>query len=327
MKKIQKIHAELEIDVREEAGQMSETVRTDKSVASFLNYLTVEKNCSPLTVSNYRRDIQVFTAYMSDKGYSNFAWPSLTVLQIRGYLAYMSDKNFARRTIARRISALRSFYKYLVREGKVTQNPFTKVRSPKLDKRLPSFLEEGEINEILDLPDQNTALGLRDQVVLELLYATGCRVSELVGLKLSSVDTGNLFVLLHGKGNKERIVPIGHKCRAALLAYYKNSRSQLMAKYQVAEHQKVLVNSRGGALTDRSVRRILDKYVQSLALRKHVSPHTIRHTFATHLLEHGADLRTVQELLGHANLSTTQIYTHVTTERIASVYKKNFPRA
>jgi integrase/recombinase XerC len=327
MRKIQKIHAELEIDVRKGAGQMSEAMKTDKSVSSFLNYLTVEKNCSPLTVSNYQRDIQIFLTYLSGKGFTDFAWPSLTVLQIRSYLAYMNDENFARRTIARRISSLRSFYKYLVREGKIAQNPFTRVRSPKLDKRLPSFLEEGEINEILDLPDQSTALGLRDQVVLELLYATGCRVSELVGLKLSSVDTGNLFVLLHGKGNKERIVPIGHKCRSALLAYYKESRSLLMAKYQVPEHQKVLVNSRGGALTDRSVRRILDKYVRSLALRKHVSPHTIRHTFATHLLEHGADLRTVQELLGHANLSTTQIYTHVTTERIASVYKKNFPRA
>lgn len=306
---------------------MSEAVPTEPVVVSFLNYLTVEKNCSPLTVTNYRKDIQVFQTYLAAKGFADFTWPSLTVLQIRGYLAYMSDQQFARRTIARRISSLRSFYKYLVREGKIAQNPFTKVRSPKLDKRLPSFLEEGEINEILDLPDQSSPLGLRDQVVLELLYATGCRVSELVGLKLSSVDTGNLFVLLHGKGNKERIVPIGHKCRTALLAYYKESRRVLMAKYQVAEHQKVLVNSRGGALTDRSVRRILDKYVRALALRKHVSPHTIRHTFATHLLEHGADLRTVQELLGHANLSTTQIYTHVTTERIASVYKKNFPRA
>ena len=306
---------------------MSDMDKLSGPVSAFLNYLTVEKNCSSLTVSNYKRDIQIFREYLTGKGFKNFSWPTLTVLQIRGYLAFMNDQNFARRTIARRISSLRSFYKYLVREGHIAQNPFTKVRSPKLDKRLPSFLEEVEISEILDLPDQTTFLGLRDQVALELLYATGCRVSELVGLKLSDVDTGNLFVLLHGKGNKERIVPIGHKCRAALLTYYQHSRRELMSKYHVTEHQMVLVNSRGGPLTDRSVRRILNKYVQALAIHKHVTPHTIRHTFATHLLEHGADLRTVQELLGHANLSTTQIYTHVTTERIASVYKKNFPRA
>lgn len=296
-------------------------------VASFLNYLSVEKDCSPLTISNYQRDIRCFEEFLAGKDIKIFDWPKLTVLTIRSYLVYMNEKQFARRTIARRISSLRSFYKYLVREGVIAQNPFTKVRSPKLDKRLPTFLEEVEISEILDLPDKQDPLGMRDQVALEILYATGCRVSELVGLKLASVDTGNMFVLLHGKGNKERIVPIGHKCKAALLDYYKNSRPVLMEKYHVAEHQQVLVNSRGGPLTDRSVRRILDKYVKALSIQKHVSPHTIRHTFATHLLEHGADLRTVQELLGHANLSTTQIYTHVTTERIASVYKKNFPRA
>lgn len=295
-------------------------------VDGFLNYLTVEKDCSPLTIANYRRDIRIFEAYVDSKGLSDFTWPQLTVLQIRSYLAYMSEKKFARKTIARRISSLRSFYKYLVREGKVSQNPFTKVRSPKLDKRLPSFLEETEISSLLDLPDRSL-LGLRDQAVLELLYATGCRVSELVGLDLHSLDLDNLFVLLRGKGSKERIVPIGHKCREALQLYFKECRGTLLAKYHTAEHGKVLVNSRGGPLTDRSVRRIINKYVTMMALHKHVSPHTIRHTFATHLLDHGADLRTVQELLGHANLSTTQIYTHVTTERITTVYKKNFPRA
>lgn len=257
---------------------------------------------------------------------ADFTWEGLTVLSIRSYLAFLNEKEYARRTVARRISSLRSFYKYLVREGKVQQNPFTKVRTPKLDKRLPTFLEEVEIDDILALPDKSL-LGLRDQAVLEMLYATGCRVSELVGLTLNSVDLSNLFVLLLGKGNKERLVPIGHTCRDALKVYYARSRAVLMAKYQVKEHQHVFVNNRGGVLTDRSVRRILDKYVSALSLQKHVSPHTIRHTFATHLLEHGADLRAVQELLGHANLATTQIYTHVTTERINSVYHDNFPRA
>ena len=295
-------------------------------VQAFLNYLLVEKNCSPLTIANYERDIKAFVDFYRVKAGTDFTWAGLTVLQIRSYLAFLNATNYARRTVARRISSLRSFYKYLVREGRVEQNPFTKVRTPKLDKRLPTFLEEVEIDEILALPDKSL-LGLRDQAVLEMLYATGCRVSELVGLTLNSVDLSNMFVLLLGKGNKERLVPIGHSCRSALQVYYLQSRAVLMDRYRVAEHKHVFVNNRGGKLTDRSVRRILDKYVSALALQKHVSPHTIRHTFATHLLEHGADLRAVQELLGHANLATTQIYTHVTTELINSVYHKNFPRA
>ena len=250
----------------------------------------------------------------------------MQVIHIRSYLAFLNQQRYARRTIMRRISSLRSFYKYLLREGLVTANPFAGIRTPKLDKRLPVFLEESEIDAILDLPEE-TALGLRDRAVLEMLYATGCRVSELAGLKTGDIDLGSLFVLLHGKGNKDRIVPIGHTCRKALLAYFQKSRVPIMQKYGVEEHRFVFINNRGGRLTDRSVRRILDKYVQQLAIRKKVSPHTIRHTFATHLLEHGADLRAVQELLGHASLSTTQIYTHITNERINKVYQKNFPRA
>ena len=292
----------------------------------FYNYLLVEKNGSRLTCENYRRDISGFEKFMLAKAGESFNWDEIQIIHIRSYLAYLNHENYARRTIARRISSLRSFYKFLLREELVGQNPFTKVRTPKLDKRLPVFLEETEIDSLLDLPDA-TPLGLRDQAVLEMLYATGCRVSELAGLKLADVELSGLFVHLLGKGDKERIVPIGHTCKDAFLRYYARSRSPLMAKYHVDEHQYVFVNNRGGALTDRSVRRILDKYVQKLALQKNVSPHTIRHTFATHLLEHGADLRAVQELLGHASLSTTQIYTHITNERLNKVYEKNFPRA
>jgi len=295
-------------------------------VDKFTNYLLVEKNGSKLTGENYRRDISDFEQFMISKSGEDFPWDSVQVVQIRSYLAWLNRENYSRRTIARRISSLRSFYKYLLREEYITQNPFTKVRTPKLDKRLPVFLEEGEIDSLLDLPD-DSALGLRDQAVLEMLYATGCRVSELAGMRLADLDLSGLFVLLHGKGNKDRIVPIGNTCKNAFLKYFAGSRAPLMLKYHVEEHQFVFVNNRGGALTDRSVRRILDKYVQKLALQKNVSPHTIRHTFATHLLEHGADLRAVQELLGHASLSTTQIYTHITNERINKVYQKNFPRA
>ena len=281
---------------------MSQAELRKEWAEKFYNYLLVEKNGSRLTGENYRRDISDFEQFMIAKAGTDFAWNEIQVIHIRSYLAWLNHENYARRTIARRISSLRSFYKFLMREEHIGQNP------------------------LLDLPDA-TPLGLRDQAVLEMLYATGCRVSELAGLHLSDVDLSGLFVLLHGKGNKDRIVPIGHTCKDALLRYYAQSRAPLMAKYHVDEHQYVFVNNRGGILTDRSVRRILDKYVQKLALQKNVSPHTIRHTFATHLLEHGADLRAVQELLGHASLSTTQIYTHITNERINKVYQKNFPRA
>ena len=262
---------------------------------------------------------------MEERFNGDFQWSQVGALDIRAYLSFLNKEEYARRTIARRISALRSFYKYMVRENILEYNPFAKVRTPKLEKKLPVFLEEFEINELLNLPEQE-GLGLRDQAILELLYATGCRVSELVGLTTVRLDLGNRYVLLLGKGNKERIVPLGNTCCNAVKKYYP-VRSELMAKYNAPAHDYVFINNRGGILTDRSVRRILDKYITQLAISKNVSPHTIRHTFATHLLDHGADLRAVQELLGHANLSTTQIYTHVTTERIASVYQKNHPRA
>ncbi len=290
----------------------------------FLTYLEVEKNCSQHTLTSYQKDLVAFSEFMNRRTGRDFLWQQVSPLYVRGYLAELNEKQYARRTIARRISALRSFFKFLVREAVIEVNPLIKVRTPKLEKKLPAFLDEIEISELLELPDKSKPLGRRDQAVLEMLYATGCRVSELVGLTTERVDLANRYVLLLGKGNKERVVPVGHTCCQALEAYYP-VRSALMQK--LTGHDYIFVNSRGGPLTDRSVRRILDKYITALALHKNVSPHTIRHSFATHLLEHGADLRAVQELLGHANLSTTQIYTHITTERVAAVYKKNHPRA
>lgn len=305
---------------------MAKSVSQYPMVDKFLRYLQVEKNTSPLTVQNYTADIDLFSTFLTARFGKSFEWQKVGVLDIRAYLALLNKEKYARTTIARRISSLRSFYKFLLRENYVEQNPFVQVRTPKLEKKLPVFLEEMEINELLTLPNKNL-LGLRDQSVLELLYATGCRVSELVGLKIVNIDLSNQYVLLLGKGNKERIVPIGHTCSKAIQQYLQKTRGFLMKKYNAEEHDNLFVNSRGGPLTDRSVRRILDKYIIQLATQKNVSPHTIRHTFATHLLDHGADLRAVQELLGHANLSTTQIYTHITTERITSVYQKNHPRA
>ena len=305
---------------------MTKKILSDNWVANFLNYLNVEKNYSPLTLKSYAGDIALFEEFLTARS-GSCQWSSVSILDIRAYLARLNNKQAARKSIARRISSLRSFYKYLIRENLVKTNPFAKVRTPKLEKKLPVFLEEVEINQLLEQPDVHEVLGLRDKAILEFLYATGCRVSELASLTLDRLDLGNQYVLLLGKGHKERLVPIGHPCVRALDAYLAQTRVALMKKYKVQEHQHIFINSRGTPLTDRSVRRILEKYINQMSLQKHISPHSIRHTFATHLLEHGADLRSVQELLGHASLSTTQIYTHVTTERIAKMYEKHHPRA
>ncbi len=305
---------------------MTEKIKMEKEINKFLNYLNVEKNYSPMTLKSYTGDLHLFLEFLLERKQQG-NWSQLDALAIRAYLAKLNRQRAARKTIARRISALRSFYKYLIRENVVKTNPFAKVRTPKLEKKLPVFLEEFEVEELLALPDLSTALGLRDRAILELLYATGCRVSELVNLTKQRLDLSNQYVLLLGKGNKERLVPIGHPAIRALDNYFRDSREPLMAKYHAASHDYIFVNSRGTVLTDRSVRRILDKYITLMSLQKHISPHSIRHTFATHLLEHGADLRAVQELLGHASLSTTQIYTHITTDRIAKVYEQHHPRA
>lgn len=297
---------------------------TAEFVNKFLKYLKVEKNASELTLKNYKKDLKIFNDFMTKKN-SGFNWIKINPLLIRSYLANMNDLNYARTTIARRISSMRSFYKFLMREGLLQENPFVGIKTPKLTKKLPVFLEEVEIKGLLSLPE-NTGLGLRDQAILELLYATGCRVSELVNLNLNSVHLKDLYVFLHGKGNKDRIVPIGNTAAKAIVLYCEYTRNVLMSKFR-QNHKMLLINHRGTPLTDRSVRRILNKYIKILAINKHVSPHVIRHTFATHLLDHGADLRSVQELLGHANIETTQIYTHVTTERLVKVYSANHPRA
>lgn len=295
-------------------------------LTDFFRYLRVEKNASPHTIAGYQADIDDFFAFAAAKlDMDEVPLAAVTPILIRAYLAYLKDEDYARRTIARKMAALRSFFRHLCRETVVAENPFAAVRTPKLEKRLPVFLDPGEINAILDLPANND-LGRRDAAVLELLYATGMRVSELAGLAVRDVDFATGYALVYGKGSKERVVPVGRKAIAALKVYLERPRPRLMAK-SGATHDRLFVNSRGGPLTDRSVRRVVDKYVEALALAKKVSPHTIRHTFATHLLNNGADLRAVQELLGHVNLSTTQLYTHVTKDRVKAVYQQAHPRA
>jgi len=303
----------------------------DQFLEQFVLYLKIEKNASRHTIENYQRDILQFQEFMSLQGADDLC-ANTTTLLIRSYLAYLKSEQYAKATIMRRIAALRSFFRFLCRENIVGENPFEAVRTPKLEKKLPVFLDVNEISDLIALPD-NSPIGSRDRAVLEILYATGVRVNELAAITLSDIDFAGRTIIVCGKGAKERIVIIGRSAVQTLEGYVHNARRILCARpgeygrQAGSPHNYLLVNSRGGPLTDRSIRRIVDKYVLMLALRKNVSPHTIRHTFATHLLDNGADLRSVQELLGHINLSTTQLYTHVTTARLKANYQKTHPRA
>lgn len=304
----------------------------EKLIEQFMFYLRIEKNASQHTIKNYQRDINHFVDFVSSQGVSEVMFVHVTPLLIRSYLAHLKSQQYAKATIMRRIAALRSFFRFLCRECILSENPFDAVRTPKLEKKLPVFLDANEISELVTLPD-DSLLGLRDKAVLEMLYATGVRVSELTGITLPDIDFDGRTIIVSGKGAKQRIVLMGRTAAETLKKYLYNARPVLCAKpgeygrQTVKVHSHLFVNSRGGLLTDRSIRRIVEKYVEEMALKKNVSPHTIRHTFATHLLDNGADLRSVQELLGHVNLSTTQLYTHVTTERLKANYKKSHPRA
>jgi integrase/recombinase XerC len=292
-------------------------------IESFTRYLQVEKNASPHTVKQYVADINEFVAFMEQHQITVFA--AVSYLHGRSFLAHLAKKGLSRRSIARKLSSLRSFYRFLMREGKLEQNPFQIVSTPKVEKKLPSFMYPHEIQLLLELPDLATPLGLRDRLIFELLYASGIRVSELVTLTLDSINPSMGVALVFGKGAKERYVPVGSYALDALGKYLVSGRKALLSGKE--EHGVLLVNYRGEPLSDRSVRRLVDKYLEIAALRYSISPHTFRHTFATHLLNAGADLRTVQELLGHVNISTTQVYTHVTKERLRQVYDSAHPRA
>lgn len=298
-----------------------------KAIDQFLLYLTVEKNASEKTRLAYQSDLHFFVAWLRRR-HGDSAVPisveEVTFAEVRGYLSEMMRKEYAKKTVARRLSALRSFYRYLIREEIVKKSPLIHLNTPKLPKMLPKVLYPEEVNALLSAPDLTTPLGIRDRAIMELLYAGGMRVSELVGLTLPNLNLELGFCLVFGKGAKERLVPIGRYAIQSLKEYLEKARPHL-AKGE--ETSVLFLNARGGPLTDRSVRRILEKYITKAAVSLKASPHTFRHSFATHLLDGGADLRTVQELLGHANLSTTQIYTHVSQERIRETYFRTHPRA
>lgn len=292
-------------------------------VERFLQYLRAERNASEHTVNHYASDLLQFCDFLERK-HRGRSLTEADYRTVRTYLAELSAKEYARRSLARKLSALRSFYLFLVKEGHCESSPVAPVRTPKMERKLPGFLYVDEMRELLELPDVSTALGARDRAIMETLYASGMRVSELVSLDVTSIDPASGIVLVFGKGSKERYVPLGEYAIRSLEHYLRTARPQLLNS---REEPALFLNRRGTRLSDRSVRRMIDSWVDRLALNKRVSPHTFRHSFATHLLEAGADLRTVQEMLGHEHLSTTQVYTHVTKDHLQSIYNRAHPRA
>jgi tyrosine recombinase XerC len=282
-------------------------------IDKFIRYLEIEKNYSLHTCLNYSLDLKEFKNFLKDTPLE-----SIDHLILRRYLAELKQKNLKSRSINRKLSCLRSFFKFLFREGYIKYNPCSLISGPKQEKHLPSFLTEEEVIRLIEIVPVKDEWSLRDRAILETFYSTGMRISELVGLDTSDIDFISGTVKVKGKGKKERLLPIGDKALEAIKDY--------LAKRKNKE-EAVFLNKFGRRISSRAVRDIVHKYVRVASLKSGISPHTLRHSFATHLLERGADLRSVQELLGHTNISTTQVYTHLTTEKLKQVYQKAHPRA
>jgi integrase/recombinase XerC len=290
----------------------------------FMVYLMLEKNASPLTMQAYRNDILQF---LDLEGDDSAGFQEVSHLALRRFLAWLREQGYSRRTIARKLSATRSFLFFLQKEGLISGGKWVTVSRPKQAKPLPHFLYFHEVESLLEAPDGTKDTGFRDRVLLELIYASGLRVSELVGLKVDSIHFEERLVKVCGKGRKERIVPFGIAAAALVKEYIETVRPRLAALSKDSQpYEELFLNRWGKPLSDRGVRYIFHKYIVQVSHKENISPHSLRHSFATHLLEGGADLRVVQELLGHTSISTTQIYTHVTRNHLNEVYRKAFPR-
>ena len=290
------------------------------NVISFLRYLKEEKNYSKFTIINYGKDLKLFLDFLNCEKISTLENVDYPI--IRSYLSFLYEKDYSKKTISRNISTLRSFFKYQKSQNMVSKNPMTFVENPKLDKRLPKVLYTKDLETLLNTPDCNTPLGQRNCVILEMFYSTGIRVSELVNLKVSDIHFHDKRIKILGKGSKERYVLYGSVLEKKLALYLENG-------YQKLNKNKVdfiFLNKNGNPLTTRGVETILDQVLKKSGLNYHISPHVLRHTFATDMLNNGADLKIVQELLGHENLATTQIYTHVSNERLRQVYLNSHKR-
>jgi integrase/recombinase XerC len=294
-----------------------------RDIRAFLDDLEHRRGLSSNTISGYESDLVQFQVFLEEELGSSKP-SSVDVLAIRSFLAHLHEAGLARASIARKLAALRTFFRFLQREGAIERNPARLVSTPKLDRKLPERIEEAEVSTLLEAPDATTPLGRRDRAMLELLYGAGLRVGELVALDLSAVDLHSRLLHVTGKGNKERIVPFGEPAEEALSRYLRDRR-ELVSLGEGTD--ALFLNHRGGRLTARSVRRVMDHYLRAAALSSGLSPHSLRHAFATHLLEHGCDLRAIQELLGHESLSTTQKYTQLSTKKLLEVYEKSHPKA
>ncbi|MEW6357359.1 MAG: tyrosine recombinase XerC [Planctomycetota bacterium] len=298
----------------------------DDLLDRFLGRLSYEKNCSEHTLRAYTKDLQQFLAFLNENDKDNLG--KVDHMTMRKYLAFLRARNYSRRTSARKLASLRSFYKFLIQEGVVESNPAKAVRTPKLERRLPRFLDNTEVEKLLAMPSAVRRLPfvkIRDMAILETLYSTGMRVGELCGLNVDDVDFFAERVIARGKGKKERYAWLGAPALKTLKTYIDTR--ELFGITRRIDAKALFLNVRGGRLTARSMERAMAKYAAAAGLGAGVTPHTLRHSFATHLLDRGADLRIVQEMLGHANLSTTQIYTHLTTERLKEIYDRAHPRA
>ena len=319
-------------------------------IEEFLSHIRYEKHFSDHTLKCYSTDLKQFVDFLGTEQHTRQVEQSaeqsfeaggsagtalalevraeilsITATTIREFLVMLHNKNYSRATTARKLATLRSFYKFLVRRGYLQSSPVTVIRTPKQEKRLPKFLEIEQIEALFQAPDRNTVLGARDLAMLEVMYSTGVRVSELVGLNISDVDFDEGILHVRGKGRRERLAPAGVRAIETIKQYL--AKRQRAQRGPDADTEALFANKSGQRLSTRSVRRKLDKYLAQANLDPSISPHTLRHTFATHMLNRGADLRSVQEMLGHRSLSTTQIYTHLTTGRLKEVYDKAHPRS
>ncbi len=296
------------------------------AIARFLQYLRVERNASDLTVKSYREDLTALVDYLAESRGGRSCTPgAVSVLDLRGYVATLHEAGYAKSTIARRLASMRSFFRFGQREGWTDTNPAKPLRNPRKDRSLPHFLSAEEIGRLLEAPPADEPMGLRDRAILETMYSAGLRVSELVGLSQGDLDLQSGVVRVRGKGRRERLAPIGSYASRALGKWLRVRK--LSATEPTGAEAPVFTNKFGRRLTTRSVGRMLEKYLRETGLDTRTTPHSLRHSFATHLLDRGADIRSVQELLGHKSLVTTQIYTHVSTAGLREVYERAHPRA
>ncbi len=292
----------------------------EKEINNFIEYLKYQRNYSDFTCNNYKKDLNEYNSFILS---NKINYKNMDYNESKEYVIYLNKKNDAKSTISRKLSSLRTFYKYLVLNNKVESNPFLLVSSPKKEKRIPKFINYNNMEEILNVPNIKTKEGQRERVILEVLYASGVRVSELVNIKLKDIDFSNKNILIFGKGSKERLVSFGDYALEYINLYLKEGRNLLL---DGVKSDYLIVGKKSEKLTTRRVEQIIDDIIKRTSIKLNITPHMFRHTFATHLLDNGCDLLVVQELLGHASLSSTEIYTHVSNEHLREVYLKCHPR-